>query len=117
MIVEGEVPSQTAAQLWYSIVDLNVNVFVLHRPPVSFDEDLIQGSSAAALALMRTRVRWRWIAAAAAIAMVLHGQIEMTAIWPGATGLFMLLLGAASLGCGLFLFGVAGLLSDLWRRP
>src|SRR6185436_2268131 len=48
------------------------------------------------LALARTRVRWSWVPAAAALALAAHAQIELTAIWPGAAGLCMLLLAAAA---------------------
>lgn len=48
------------------------------------------------LALTRTASRWLWIAAAGALALSAHGQIEMTATWPGAAGIFMLFIGAVA---------------------
>ena len=42
VIVKDEVPAQTTTQLRGVLVALNVNVFVLHRPPQTFDEDVVQ---------------------------------------------------------------------------
>jgi hypothetical protein len=47
VIGTGEVPGQTAAQLRDFVVALKVNGFVLHCPPKTFDEDVIQCSAPA----------------------------------------------------------------------
>jgi hypothetical protein len=50
------------------------------------------GVAVAALALMR-RSNWRWIGVCSVLVLIVHGQIEMTPVWPGASALMMLLVG------------------------
>jgi len=53
------------------------------------------GIALGALALMRLAPAWRWMAAVAAIALAIHGQIEVTPVWIGSAGLFMVIVAAA----------------------
>jgi hypothetical protein len=57
------------------------------------------GVGVAALALMR-RTNWRWIGAIAVMVLIVHGQIEMTPVWPGASALMMLLVGCMAAPAG-----------------
>lgn len=56
------------------------------------------GVAMAALALMRTTGAWRWIAALAALTLAVHGQIEVTPVWPGSAALLMVILAGAGAG-------------------
>jgi tetratricopeptide (TPR) repeat protein len=54
------------------------------------------GIAIAAVALMRIAPAWRIGLAAAAIVLAVHAQIEITPIWQGSAGLFMILIAAAA---------------------
>ncbi|MEX2218410.1 MAG: O-antigen ligase family protein [Phycisphaerales bacterium] len=58
------------------------------------------GLSAAAVLLMRAWPRHHAIAAAAGLILAVHAQFEMTATWPGAAGLCMVLIAGAAAPLG-----------------
>jgi hypothetical protein len=54
------------------------------------------GIALSALSLMRLTEAWRIPFAAGAIVLAIHGQIEVTPVWPGSAALFFLILAAAA---------------------
>ena len=47
VVVENEVVMQADIELWHRLVAFEVNVFILHRSPQPFHEDVVQGSALA----------------------------------------------------------------------